>query len=91
MKKIKIFKIKIAEAGCEEKRQKHSRIYIFEKSKTEWSVADYRRQVLPRVLKQMGSAECSVTWNRFAGCQCGCSPGFIVKDARARNAFVEIY
>ncbi len=51
----------------------------------------YRKQVIPVVLKKMNlPADTKVKWSQFAGCKCGCSPGFIVLDSAGKTVYVDI-
>jgi Ni,Fe-hydrogenase I small subunit len=53
-----------------------------------------KEQVMPKVLKEMGlSRDTKVVWSSTAGCYCGCSPGFIVKDnagMESKEVFVDV-
>lgn len=51
----------------------------------------YRKQFLPEILKQAGyPADTKVSWSQKAGCGCGCSPGFIVKNEMGTDIFVTV-
>ena len=97
--KIKITVDDIDIRDWSERRISNSRVYVFFNDTTCTipfcrAVKDMREQVVPKVLKYMGlPAKTSVAWNAYAGCQCGCSPGFIVKDnagIEAKEVFVDV-
>ena len=81
-------------------RSNRSRIYIWPEGETimdnlqnrrtrPYSV--FRKQVIPQVLEQLGwPADTKVSWSQRAGCQCGCSPGFIVNDTRCQSVHVTV-
>lgn len=49
----------------------------------------YKAEVLPAVFARIG--EHKVSWSQKAGCNCGCSPGFIVTDGlKGFNVFVDV-
>ena len=59
--------------------------------------AAFKKLALPTVFEALGiPAETKVVWNRYAGCSCPCSPGFVVKNVvhdmghRVTDVFVEI-
>lgn len=82
--KITIDEIKIRPVS--ERRTANSRVYVFfndDDQSIQWcnAVKDLKEQVMPKVLKYMGlPTKTQFRWDALAGCQCGCSPGFIVKD-----------
>jgi hypothetical protein len=38
------------------------------------------RPIVMDTLKEMGVSVDEMSWSRYAGCSCPCSPGFIIKD-----------
>lgn len=53
-------------------------------------VAQYR-EVMPEVIAAAGlHPSTKVSWSRFAGCSCPCSPGFIVKDHSRFDVWVDV-
>lgn len=50
---------------------------------------EYRR-LLDDVFREVGIRPKRVNWSRYAGCSCGCSPGFIVGDDWNREVFVTV-
>lgn len=50
----------------------------------------WKKEVLPEVLAKYNLSTSKISWSRKAGCRCGCSPGFIVKDARGFDIHVEV-
>jgi len=48
----------------------------------------FRKYVLPEVFKAIGK-EVKATWSQYAGCRCGCSPGFILDDV-GKCVFVDV-
>jgi len=51
----------------------------------------YRREVMPAVLEKMGlPADTKYVWNQYAGCSCGCSPGFIIHTRRRVEIYVTV-
>ena len=50
------------------------------------------REFLPEVLRSLGLPEdAKVSWSQKAGCPCGCSPAFIVKDPRLSDYRRHVY
>jgi len=51
----------------------------------------YRKEVMPKVLKELGYKEDSkYSWSQKCGCSCGCSPGFIMGNHYGKNIYVTI-
>ena len=49
------------------------------------------KKFLPTILQQSNMAKnLTIKWSQKAGCQCGCSPGFIVEGHQGQNLFVTI-
>jgi hypothetical protein len=66
------------------------RIYLGGKTSSEIS---FYRKVIPFVMEALGQEVYSWRWNRYAGCSCPCSPGFVANDPsipHGRNIFVNI-
>jgi hypothetical protein len=52
-------------------------------------VSEYRKNILPEVLKYLNlPADTKVRWSQNAGCQCGCSPGFILNTTSRTDLHV---
>ena len=52
---------------------------------------DLYRSFLPQVAKELGLPPTTrFRWSQKAGCQCGCSPGFICSGVRRKDVRVEI-
>lgn len=53
-----------------------------------------RRAALREVLARLAWSDVKATWSLRAGCQCGCSPGYVLKGAGARgrgDVFVDVF
>ena len=51
----------------------------------------YKKEVIPAVLEKMGMpADTKVRWSQYAGCDCPCSPGFIVDGDSRRDVHVTV-
>lgn len=68
-------------------RAKYMRVYIWPSetvleqffNRRARPVSEYRKNILPEVLKIQGlPADTKYRWSQTAGCQCGCSPAFIL-------------
>lgn len=52
---------------------------------------EYRKQVMPKVLKELGyPADTKYRWSQRCGCDCGCSPGFILKEGWDEDIYVTV-
>lgn len=74
-------------------RAKYMRVYVWPSetvleqlfSRRNRPVSEYRKNILPEVLKSQGlPADTKIKWSQTAGCQCGCSPGFVL-SVESRN------
>lgn len=74
-------------------RAKYMRVYVWPSetvleqlfSRRSRPVSEYRKNILPEVLKLQGlPADTKYRWSQTAGCQCGCSPAFIL-NVESRN------
>lgn len=83
-----------------DERASRPRIYFFPEGETIWENLLNRhdrphkvyREFLPEVLRSLGLPEdAKVSWSQKAGCSCGCSPAFIVKDPRLSNYRHHVY
>jgi hypothetical protein len=104
MIKFKVKKIDIRTVQDGSRNRWNSRVHIFEDNNPahkpvvelfngeRWNKPqrDYKIQVMPAVIKAMGLVCPKVTWSQKAGCQCGCSPGFIVKGGIPKDVFVSV-
>ena len=53
-------------------------------------VAMYRRDILPVLVATAPELQgLKFDWSRTAGCSCGCSPGFIVRDSVGFDIFID--
>lgn len=52
----------------------------------------YKKEVMPKLVEQLGiTSDMKLKWSQYAGCSCGCSPGFIVEgDTRKYDVFVHV-
>jgi hypothetical protein len=49
----------------------------------------YSSDLMPKVLAAIGvPVESSFRWDQFAGCSCGCSPGFIIENSKGKDVYV---
>lgn len=96
--RLKITKIKIKDCTETESGFCNSRIYVFfneDFANVPYcsAVKDMKTDIIPKVLKAMKlPPDTKVSFSAYAGCQCGCSPGFIVKDGAgidSREVFVD--
>lgn len=46
------------------------------------------KKLLPEVFKQQGLPEHPAEWSQYAGCTCGCSPGFVVTGLYGFDLYV---
>jgi len=85
--------------GKQDKQETYTRIYFFFEKETITENLFYGRhnrpqrefrKLLPEVFKKMNKEPMEVKWSQFAGCSCGCSPGFIAKGMKGVNIFVDI-
>ena len=106
MIKFKVTKVDIRTVTYKDVRNRvSSRVNIFEKNNPNAQpiaelfsghrhnrpYVDYREQVMPEVLKQMGLPKnAKYKWSQKAGCACGCSPGFIVKGGIPKDVYVSV-
>lgn len=52
---------------------------------------DLYRDVMPEIIRLAElHPDTKVVWSRTAGCGCGCSPGFIVKDHSRFDVWVDV-
>lgn len=52
---------------------------------------DLYRSVMPEVIAAAGlHPDTKVVWSQTAGCGCGCSPGFVVKDHSRFDVWVDV-
>lgn len=74
-------------------KTKHARVYIWPSetvleqfiNRRARPVTEYRKNILPEVLNFQGlPADTKAKWSQYAGCSCGCSPGFIL-NVESRN------
>lgn len=56
-------------------------------------VKEYRK-LIPEVCKAVGinheEGNLKFSWSQKAGCSCGCSPGFIIKNLYCKEIFVDV-
>lgn len=93
---VKNVKVQLKDDG---KREAKTRIYFFPEDESiienfiygRWN-RDYRayRKLLPEVFQKINRKQMEVKWSQYAGCSCGCSPGFIVKGMKDIDVFVEV-
>lgn len=79
---------------------KKARVYIFPKGENIYEnlmnrrqrpQTQYRKEVIPSVLDEMGLPEnTKVRWSQYAGCSCPCSPGFIIDEVHGTEVFVTV-
>ena len=81
-----------------------TRIYIFLEGETVWQNLEnrherpytiYKKELLPQILEQLKAQGIDLTgqkisWSQRAGCNCGCSPGFVVSNHRGKEIYVTI-
>jgi hypothetical protein len=94
---IKILKVDSREAELYGRKTK---IYIFIKNETliqnllerhSRPNKEYKKQIIPTLIKDgILPSDAIVTWSQKAGCSCGCSPGFIVKNDTSKEIFIDI-
>lgn len=87
---MKVKKFTLHDHGQKEIRKGHKpRIYISHSGESvienlinrHSRPKDLYRECLDEVLVQIGWVGYPVHWSQKAGCNCGCSPGFIVKNS----------
>lgn len=82
-------------------RQQHTHIYLEEsdraivrREKAGGAPVRYvNRNYLPQILKQLKFPSTAVRlarWSRTAGCSCGCSPGWIIRDSVRRSFYATV-
>ena len=50
---------------------------------------DYRADLMPAVLAAMVlPKDTEFQWHQFAGCSCGCSPGFVIENSKGKDICV---
>ena len=79
-------------------RQTKSRLYIDTKDETILENLANRRSrptqvyksVLPQIFQALGVPVKPVRWSQYAGCNCPCSPGFILYGVYGKNYAVTV-
>jgi len=53
--------------------------------------AELKKRYVPHILNAMKlPADTEVRWSQKAGCQCGCSPGFIIEGVRQLDVWYDV-
>lgn len=98
--KLKINEVKLIDNG----KYRKMRIYIFREGETLLQnilqrytrpYDFYKKEVIPKIKDQLKEEgidldTLKISWNQYAGCSCGCSPGFILNLVDNREIFVTI-
>ena len=92
---MQIEKIEIIEAKDYNERRKPSKMFIDIKDESVMKHLEnrhfrpyttYKKEIIPEAIKKLKEEKdvdllnCKFSWNQYAGCSCGCSPGFIIKN-----------
>jgi hypothetical protein len=94
---LRVVKVKIIKS---EKPEANARVYFYTANSGFWfdlfsrdrwkkPYKEYRK-LLPDIFKRVGWGPSKVNWSQYAGCSCGCSPGFIVKGVKGLDIHVDI-
>jgi hypothetical protein len=75
---------------------KKMRVYLFRKRETVWQNLKNRRnrdrslwrKMTLQIMEKFGYDNVEMTFSQKAGCQCGCSPGFIVNKKNGKELFI---
>lgn len=99
---LQVKNIEIRERGNVSYREwiKQTRIYVWPQGESimdnlqnrrQRPYTTYKKEVIPAVLEAMGMApDTKVRWSQYAGCDCPCSPGFIVDGDSRRDVHVDV-
>ena len=93
--------IEVARRNCTEDRYKRTVVYFWPKGENIMDNLmnrrnrpyDFYRQHLPQVMQQAGldpKLAATAKWRQKAGCNCGCSPGFIIDFYSRDSIHVDI-
>jgi hypothetical protein len=88
--------MKVKKVEFTENTERHTKMYIFIKDETilqnlnnrhNRPYETYKKEIVPQViniLKEQGIdiEGMKISWSQYAGCKCGCSPGFILKGGK---------
>lgn len=75
---------------------KKMRVYLFPKKETGWDNFNNRRnrdrslwrKITLQVMEKMGYTNIKMVFSQYAGCNCPCSPGFIVDNKNGKELFI---
>jgi hypothetical protein len=92
---MKLKLISMASRSRTEGRMYHSRLYVNMIGHSECRTTEsFKDQLMHKVLQMLGLPnDTPVRYSAYAGCECGCSPGFIIQDwagFRAKDIFVNV-
>lgn len=97
---MKILNVETIEGHREEKMGTMKIYFFIEDSVYPEDRVAQERRLLPQVIKAANEllphwnqirADAKISYSRNAGCRCGCSPGFIVRDTCTRHhVYVEV-
>ena len=72
------------------------RVYLFPKKESVWENFENRRsrdrslwrKIALQIMDKYGYSNTNMVFSQKAGCQCGCSPGFIVDVKNGKELFI---
>ena len=78
-------------------RSKKMRVYLFPHGETLEENLERRRnrdvklwrKIALQVMEKFGYHNVQMIFSQYAGCQCGCSPGFIVEERNGKELFID--